>query len=138
MSFLKVDSEVKKSKDAKNFPRKTRKGLPLPILKKDSHTRSCSLEVLPPVEQDLVCESFSSGFPCFQICLKRSSVEESFIQVRILALFPFVLTLFVCIINYWISILVSYVLTRLQIVRTLSLFESLLTFCPQRLNKWCF
>ena len=50
MSFLEVDSEVKKSKDAKNFPRKTRKGLPLPILKKDSHTRSCSLEVLPPAK----------------------------------------------------------------------------------------
>ena len=50
LSFLKVDSEAKKSKDAKNFPRKTRKGLPLPILKKDLHTRSCSLEVLPLAE----------------------------------------------------------------------------------------
>ncbi|KAL6347956.1 hypothetical protein AAG906_037685 [Vitis piasezkii] len=89
LSFQEEDSEVKKFKDDKNFQRKTRTGLHLPILKIDSHTRPCSLERLPPAEEveeeedtvgfQRVAESFTSGFPYFQRRLKRACVDKVFI-----------------------------------------------------------
>ena len=99
-----MDLELKKSKDDKNFLRKTRTGLTFSILKKDSHTTP---ERSPPAEEveeeDTIgfareAESFSSDFPYFQISMKRSSVDKVYIMVRTLALFPLPFTLSVGII----------------------------------------
>lgn len=117
LSFWGVDSEAKKSKYDKNSLRNIRTGLDSPILKRDSHTRPCSLEMLPPAEkveeEDIVdfqrvVESFSSSFPFFQMRMERSAVDKAFILVRILALsFDIIIG---C------QILVSLCPNRLQIV----------------------
>ena len=98
-----MDLELKKSKDDKNFLRKTRTGFTLSILKNDSHTTPERSPPAEEVEEDTIgfareAESFSSDFPYFQISMKRSSVDKVYIMVRTLALFPLPFTLSVGII----------------------------------------